>query len=98
MIRASSFCLFGKEARASGTRLQVLLDFKGGPGVQLGSCNAILYNTELERNFSVNQKCEHHMRISARTRLNMFLDEGGHEEIGKNVKPVDPLNLKTVNR
>ena len=34
------------------------------------------------------------MRISARTRLNMFLDEGDHEEIGKNVKPVDPLKFK----
>jgi acetyl-CoA carboxylase carboxyl transferase subunit beta len=58
------------------------------------SCNAILYNIELERNFSVCPKCEHHMRISARTRLNMFLDEGNHEEIGKNVKPVDPLKFK----
>jgi len=58
------------------------------------SCNAILYNIELERNFSVCPKCDHHMRISARTRLNMFLDEGGHEEIGKNVKPVDPLRFK----
>jgi acetyl-CoA carboxylase carboxyl transferase subunit beta len=58
------------------------------------SCNAILYNLELERNFSVCPKCDHHLRISARTRLNMFLDEGTHEEIGKNVKPVDPLRFK----
>lgn len=58
------------------------------------SCNAILYNIELERNFSVCPKCEHHMRISARARLNLFLDEGGHEEIGKNIKPVDPLKFK----
>jgi acetyl-CoA carboxylase carboxyl transferase subunit beta len=49
---------------------------------------------ELERNFSVCPKCDHHLRISARTRLNMFLDEGTHEEIGKNVKPVDPLRFK----
>ncbi len=58
------------------------------------SCNAILYNIELERNFSVCPKCDHHMRISARARLNLFLDEGGHEEIGKNIKPVDPLKFK----
>ena len=32
-------------------------------------CNAILYNTELERNFSVCPKCDHHMRISARNRF-----------------------------
>jgi acetyl-CoA carboxylase carboxyl transferase subunit beta len=58
------------------------------------SCNAILYNIELERNFSVCPKCEHHLRISARARLNMFLDEEGREEIGKNVKPTDPLKFK----
>jgi len=58
------------------------------------NCNAILYNAELERNFSVCPKCEHHLRISARTRLNMFMDEGDHQEIGKNIKPVDPLRFK----
>jgi acetyl-CoA carboxylase carboxyl transferase subunit beta len=62
------------------------------------SCNAILYSIELERNFSVCPKCEHHMRIAARTRLNMFLDEGGHQEIGKNIKPVDPLRFKDSKR
>jgi acetyl-CoA carboxylase carboxyl transferase subunit beta len=62
------------------------------------SCNAILYNTELERNLSVCPKCEHHMRISARTRLAMFLDEEGHEEIGKNIKPVDPLKFKDTKK
>jgi len=58
------------------------------------SCNAILYNVELEKNFHVCPKCEHHMRIPARTRLNLFLDEEGREEIGKGVKPVDPLKFK----
>ena len=58
------------------------------------NCNSILYNIELEKNFSVCPKCEHHMRISARTRLNMFLDEEEREEIGKNIKPTDPLKFK----
>ncbi|MSR16620.1 MAG: acetyl-CoA carboxylase carboxyltransferase subunit beta [Methylococcaceae bacterium] len=58
------------------------------------SCNAILYNSELEKNGSVCPKCDHHMRISARMRLNLFLDVNGREEIGKNVKPVDPLKFK----
>jgi acetyl-CoA carboxylase carboxyl transferase subunit beta len=57
-------------------------------------CNAILYNTELEKNYSVCPKCEHHLRISARTRLNLFLDEQGREEIGKLLKPIDPLKFK----
>jgi acetyl-CoA carboxylase carboxyl transferase subunit beta len=58
------------------------------------SCNAILYNSELEKNYSVCPKCEHHFRIGARTRLNLFLDEQGREEIGKLVKPIDPLKFK----
>jgi acetyl-CoA carboxylase carboxyl transferase subunit beta len=58
------------------------------------ACNAILYNVELEKNYSVCPKCEHHLRISARTRLNLFLDEQGREEIGKQLKPVDPLKFK----
>jgi acetyl-CoA carboxylase carboxyl transferase subunit beta len=62
------------------------------------NCNAILYNSELEKNFSVCPKCEHHMRISARTRLAMFLDEEGREEIGKNIKPTDPLKFKDSKR
>ncbi|MGZ8223869.1 MAG: acetyl-CoA carboxylase, carboxyltransferase subunit beta [Methylobacter sp.] len=58
----------------------------------------MLYNTELERNFNVCPKCDHHMRISARTRLNMFLDETERVEIGKNIKPVDPLRFKDSKR
>ncbi|MDO9104668.1 MAG: acetyl-CoA carboxylase, carboxyltransferase subunit beta [Methylovulum sp.] len=62
------------------------------------SCNAILYNSELEKNYSVCPKCEHHMRISARVRLDMFLDEGEREEIGKTIKPVDPLKFKDIRK
>jgi acetyl-CoA carboxylase carboxyl transferase subunit beta len=58
------------------------------------SCNAILYNLELEKNFNVCPKCEHHMRIPARTRLNMFLDDSGREEIGKGIKSSDPLKFR----
>ncbi len=58
------------------------------------SCDAILYNAELEKNYSVCPKCEHHMRISARTRLNMFLDEGERIEIGEGLKANDPLKFK----
>lgn len=61
-------------------------------------CNAILYNSELEKNLHVCPKCEHHIRISARVRLALFLDEGEQEEIGKNVKPTDPLKFKDIKK
>jgi len=62
------------------------------------SCDAILYNAELEKNFSVCPKCEHHMRISARKRLNMFLDEGERVELGLGLKANDPLKFKDTKK
>jgi len=61
-------------------------------------CDAILFNAELEKNFRVCPKCDHHMRISARARLNMFLDEGFRQEIGAGLKPSDPLKFKDSKR
>ena len=58
------------------------------------NCSAILYNAELERNFNVCPKCDHHLRISGRHRLQMFLDKEGREEIGLGLKPTDPLRFK----
>jgi len=58
------------------------------------SCNSILYTSELEKNFNVCPKCEHHMRIDARRRLDLFLDAEGRVEIAENLKPSDPLKFK----
>jgi len=58
------------------------------------SCAAILYRSELEKNQNVCPKCNHHMRIPARIRLENFLDEAGREEVSKNLEPTDPLKFK----
>ncbi len=58
------------------------------------ACNAILYNSELEKNANVCPKCDHHMRISARRRIDLFLDTEGREEIADHLKPLDPLKFK----
>lgn len=58
------------------------------------SCDAILFNAELVKNFSVCPKCDHHLRISGRTRLDLFLDSDNREEIGAGLKPSDPLKFK----
>ena len=57
-------------------------------------CNAVLYRAELERNFDVCPKCDHHMRIGARRRLEGFLDEEPRVEIAPNVTPVDALKFR----
>ena len=57
-------------------------------------CNAVLYRAELERNLEVCPKCSNHMRISARVRLQGFLDEDDRVEIGQHIKPVDKLKFR----
>ncbi|MYM62723.1 acetyl-CoA carboxylase, carboxyltransferase subunit beta [Pseudomaricurvus sp. HS19] len=61
-------------------------------------CAAVLYRPELERNLDVCPKCDHHMRIGARRRLDIFLDEGDREELGTDVLPVDRLKFKDIKK
>lgn len=58
------------------------------------SCSAVLYGAELERNLQVCPKCDHHLRISARSRVRYFLDEGEQIEIGDELEPKDFLKFK----
>lgn len=61
-------------------------------------CNAILYRSELERNLEVCPKCDYHMRISARKRLEYFLDSDSQVEIATDVLPVDRLKFKDLKK
>ncbi len=57
-------------------------------------CSAVLYRAELERNLEVCPKCFHHMRITARARIENFLDPEPRIEIGSEIKPVDKLKFR----
>jgi len=57
-------------------------------------CDAVLYRPDLERNLEVCPKCDHHMRMGARKRLDSFLDEQNREEIHTDIEPVDRLKFK----
>jgi len=65
---------------------------------QCSSCMAILYRAELERSLSVCPKCHYHIRISARTRLNQFLDPDQREELGEDILPKDRLKFRDSKR
>lgn len=65
---------------------------------QCPACQAVLYRAELERNADVCPKCDHHMRIHARRRLDLFLDPQGREEIAGNVAPVDILKFRDTKK
>ena len=57
-------------------------------------CNRVLYQEELERKLYVCPKCNHHLRISARKRLESFLDMENQVEIAPNIQSADPLKFK----
>lgn len=61
-------------------------------------CEAVLYRPDLERNVDVCPKCNHHMRVGARRRLDIFLDAENREEIFAEVVPVDRLKFKDTKR
>jgi len=69
-----------------------------GLWLQCRQCSAQLYRSELERNFYVCPKCSYHMRITARERLEMFLDQGSGRDFADNLEPVDPLKFKDSKR
>jgi len=61
-------------------------------------CESILYRVNLAENLDVCPKCDHHLRISARRRLEIFLDEGEQVEIGADIKPSDILKFKDLKK
>lgn len=61
-------------------------------------CDAVLYKPELEKNLDVCPKCDHHMRIGARDRLNIFLDPQNRQELATDVEPIDRLKFKDIKK
>src|SRR5690606_22717716 len=62
------------------------------------SCEAVLYRDDLQNNMSVCPKCDHHLRIAARERINLLLDAEGRYEVGQEVLPVDSLKFRDSKR
>lgn len=69
-----------------------------GVWIKCPRCDAQLYRNELERNLQVCPKCNHHMRIGARRRLEVFLDPESVQEIAGNLEPEDPLKFRDSKR
>ncbi len=65
-----------------------------GVWTKCSACGASLYHAEVARNLSVCPKCDHHLRISGRHRLDIFLDKDGRKEIAADIEPVDHLKFK----
>ena len=58
-------------------------------------CETVLYRTELEKNLFVCPRCNHHLRIGARARLEALLDQDAERvEIAAGVQTQDPLRFR----
>ena len=69
-----------------------------GVWIKCTRCDAQLYRNELERNLQVCPKCDYHMRIGARQRLEYFLDPDSQQEMSGHLEPEDPLKFKDSKR
>ena len=69
-----------------------------GLWVKCSGCSAQLYRAELKRNLFVCPKCQHHMRIGARDRLDIFLDTDSGYELASKLVSQDPLKFRDSKR
>ena len=58
------------------------------------ACDVILYQPELEKSLFVCPKCDHHLRIGARTRMSIFFDGGSFHELATKITTKDVLKFK----
>lgn len=81
--------------RSEGTRSNKVPE---GLWEKCAKCDAVLYKPELEKTLDVCPKCDHHRRMGARARLNIFLDPQNRVELATDVLPIDRLKFKDVKK
>ncbi|MCP5206664.1 MAG: acetyl-CoA carboxylase carboxyltransferase subunit beta [Hahellaceae bacterium] len=69
-----------------------------GLWVKCPKCQAALYLPELEKSLYVCSKCDHHLRISARQRLNWLLDEDDRVELAEDLAPLDRYRFRDTRK
>ena len=69
-------------------------DIPAGLWMKCPDCESPTYKKELENNLHVCVKCGYHFSLSARQRIDIFLDEGTFQEMDTNLVSTDPLGFK----
>jgi acetyl-CoA carboxylase carboxyl transferase subunit beta len=64
-----------------------------GMWTKCSSCRAIIWKKDLEANWEVCTKCEHHFRLGARRRLELLLDDEHYIEHDADLASSDPLKF-----
>ena len=62
------------------------------------SCEAMLFQRELEDNMNVCSNCNHHMKIDVKKRLEILFDDGKYKQVGLPETRDDPLRFRDRKR
>jgi acetyl-CoA carboxylase carboxyl transferase subunit beta len=66
-----------------------------GLWVKCPGCRQPIYKADLEANFMVCAKCQHHFKLGARGRIDMLL-EPGYQLVDAGLRSTDPLNFNDI--
>ena len=86
--------IFSKNTSTSSRKANV----PEGVWTKCTSCDQVLYREELKRHLEVCPKCGHHMRIDARERLLVLLDQDSVQELAAELEPKDILKFKDLKK
>jgi acetyl-CoA carboxylase carboxyl transferase subunit beta len=64
-----------------------------GMWTKCGACRAIIWKKDLQANWEVCPKCEHHFRLGSRKRLELLLDDEPYTEMDAELASSDPLHF-----
>ncbi len=64
-----------------------------GMWTKCGACRAIIWKKDLQSNWEVCPKCEHHFRLGSRKRLELLLDDEVYTELDAELASSDPLQF-----
>ena len=78
----------GREGREGGRE-----GIPEGLWLRCPECGDMLFKKVVEEALHVCPGCQHHFRISARTRIEQLVDAGSFEERFEDVEPVDPIKF-----
>lgn len=76
---------------ATGTLLKRAVP--DGLWMQCGACSETLFRKAVEQNLHVCPRCDYHMRMSGRQRVEQLLDTGTFEPMNAKMAPADPLKF-----
>lgn len=95
--------LFSKKQRYATVK-KINIEENEKPNIPSGmwtkcdSCHSIVYHEDLVNNKYVCTNCNHHFRLKANERIEIFFDKNSFKEFDKNLKTKNPLDFNDYNK